>query len=244
MLSIAPLPLDVKAWDRAVDAEGTLDEAAVLVASQFTANAISHRELRGLFLMRADGKWVATPRFTVLPPTIGLGQARTTLDADIANTSTLLRSWRSAPPGSGRIDWALKALLTDEPWSEFVWWMFSLEEASEEHRARHSFGAEAAWASEAVAYVRAITPHARIDWRRPSTMLKFAAAAANLAPLEGASDMGTFYRLKQVRDRMLHGTQADAPETPVRRNARELCLRYNRLLTLRLWGEPALGSAR
>ena len=43
------------------------------------------------------------------------------------------RSLRAVRPTAMRIDWALKALLTEEPWAQFVWFMFSLQQLTHEH---------------------------------------------------------------------------------------------------------------
>jgi hypothetical protein len=62
--------------------------------------------------------------------------------------------------------------------------------------------------------------------------MRFAALAAHLSPKSGAGDTAAFYRLKKIRDTMLHGTQSEAPDGATRLRGAGLTLKYNKLFTL------------
>ena len=119
-LELPPVQLNVVEMDDALAHETVLSEAALLLAADSTVNVIVKRELRGLFLQRADGKWVKCPEFEVFAPTVGVGHSKEALRAAVRVTDATFRSWSTPGSRSMRIDWALKALLTDEPWSQFV----------------------------------------------------------------------------------------------------------------------------
>jgi hypothetical protein len=238
VLELPPLPLNVAELDKAMEQEAVLAEAAILLAASSSANVIAKRELRGLFLQRGDGKWVKTPQFELFAPTVGVGHSEAALRASMFAAQTAFGSWRAPAPGAMRIDWALKALLTEEPWSQFVWLMFSLEQLVREHHGSQRRPDELARA-EAEAYVRAVDPNSSMRWARPTITMRFAAVAAQLSPASGAADTATFYTLKRWRDSMLHGTASEAPAGAMRQAARELTLRYNTLATL---FEPLDGS--
>ena len=230
-MELPPVHLDVVDLDKAMELEPVLYEAAVLVAADSTANVIAKRELRGLFLQRPDGNWVKTPEFELFPPTIGVGHANV-LAADMRAATGTLGAWHSSSSDGMRIDWALKALLTDEPWSQFVWLMFSIEELVRAHHRSTRPTDTQPWRQVADAYVRVVNPSERLDWRRPSVTLMFAGLAAHLSPASGAVDTASFHVLKKARDRMLHGAQSEAPDGATRQTARRLVLTYNKLFTM------------
>ena len=231
-MELPPVRFDIAELDKAMEVELNLREAAVLLAADSTANAIAKPELRGLFLQRSDGKWVKFPDFELFPPTVGIGQSEPVLQADVTAASATLGSWRASDTGTRRIDWALKALLTEEPWSQFVWLMFSLEQLVKEHDRLSRGGVDRSWRSNAEAFVQSVNPSDSLNWRSPSVTLRFARLAAHLSPDSGATDTAAFFALKQERDRMLHGAQSQAPEGAARQAARDLTLRYNKVFTL------------
>lgn len=231
-MAVPPIRLDFAEFDRAMELEAALAEAAVLLAADSTANVIAKRELRGLFLQRSDGKWVKTPEFGISAPTIGVGQPEAALVADALAATRTLGSWRAPAAGPTRIDWALKALLTEEPWSQFVWLMFSLEQVLQEHHRSSGPASNQPWRTQAEAFVRAVNPDDSLNWHRPSVTLLFAALAAHLSAASGSADTASFFGLKKARDRMLHGTQSAAPDGLTRQTARRLTLRYNKLFTM------------
>lgn len=232
LMELPPLRLDIADLDKAMDLEATLCEAAVLLAADSTANVIAKRELRGLFLQRSDGEWVKSPDFAAFAPTIGVGQPEAALQADVLAAAATLGSWRAPAVGAMRIDWALKALLTEEAWSQFVWLMFSLEQLVKEHHRMNRPAANQSWRTDAEAFVRAVNPDDPLNWRRPSVTLLFAGLAAHFSAASGAADTANFYGLKRARDRMLHGVQSQAPDGAARQTALRLTLRYNKLLTI------------
>ncbi len=233
VLELPPVRLEAAELGKAVvEHEGVLDEAAVLLAANASANIIAKRELRGLFLQRPDGKWVKYPSFELFAPTIGLGHSEATLRVDLAAAEAAFRSWHVPAIGGTRIDWALKALLADEPWSQFVWLMFSLEQLVEEHHRSNRPTSDQLWRADAEAHVRAAVPDARLNWHKPSITMKFAALATHLSTASGAADTATFHRLESARDSMLHGSESEAPDGAIRQAARELTLRYNALFAI------------
>ncbi len=231
VLEVPPLRPDVLELDRAMEHEAVLAEAAIVLAASFSANVIAKLELRGLFLQRGDGEWVKAPQFELFAPTVGVSHSDAVLCANMLAAQAAFDSWRAPAPGAPRIDWALKALLTEEPWSQFVWNMFSIEQLVREHHGSQRRPDQLARA-EAEAYVRAVAPNSSMHWSRPTITMRFAAVAAHLSPASGAADTATFYTLKRWRDSMLHGTQSEAPGGAMRQAARDLALRYNRLVTL------------
>jgi hypothetical protein len=232
ILELPPVRLDVEELDKAMEHEAVLAEAAVLFAASSSGRVIAKRELRGLFMQRLDGKWVKYPTFETFPPTVGVGHPEAALQVDLRAAEVTLRSWRVGTAAAIRIDWALKALLTDEPWSEFVWLMFSLEQVIQDHQRSNRPTAATVWRANAEAYVRAVVPRTAPDWSRPSITMRFAALAAHLSPKSGAGDTAAFHRLKRIRDSMLHGTQSEAPDGATRLKARDLTLKYNKLFAL------------
>jgi len=110
--------------------------------------------------------------------------------------------------------------------------MFSLEQLANEHHNAHRPTADQPWRVDAEGYVRAVAPQSSLDWHRPSITMRFAALAANMSGASGAADTLSFYLLKKTRDRMLHGTQSEAPDGATTQVARDLALRYNKLFTL------------
>ena len=231
VLALAPVPIDLAQIDKALDREGLLAEAAVLIAADSTANVIAHRELGGLFLQRSDGEWVKFPTFEIFPPTVGLGQSEATLRADARGVEATLRSWNGMAARSLRIEWALKGLLSDEPWSQFVWLMFSLDQLVTEHHAGQPT-TDPRMRADAETFVRSAIPNARLNWRSPSITMKFAALAANVSRASAAADTVTFYGLMKRRNRMLHGAELEAPDGATRELARDLTLRYNKLFSI------------
>ena len=230
VLEVPPVRVDPAAWDTAMVHEATLHEAAVLLAANASANVIEKRELRGLFLQRGDGKWVKCPQFEMGTPSVAIGHSEGALRGDLLAAQATFRSLPAVRPATMRIDWALKALLSEEPWAQFVWFMFSLEQLTDEHfRAKHPTRDQLVLAG-AEAYVRAAVPNASIRWSRPSITMQFAAVAAHLSPGTGAADTATFHSLLETRNRLLHGTQSEAPDGVTRQVARELALRYNKLV--------------
>jgi hypothetical protein len=111
--------------------------------------------------------------------------------------------------------------------------MFSLDQLVEEHHSSQAM-ADPRSRADAERFVRAVVPKATLNWHTPSITMRFALVAANLSRRSGAADTMTFYRLKEARDRMLHGAQSEAPDGATSHLARDLALRYNRLLTIAL----------
>lgn len=230
VLEVPPVRVDPAEWDRAMEHEAALYEAAVLLAASASPNVIERRELRGLFLQRGDGKWVKCPQFEMGTPSVAIGHSEAALREDLLAAEATLRSLWAVRPAAMRIDWALKALLTEEPWAQFVWFMFSLEQLTDEHlRAKRPTRDQLVLAN-AEAFVRAAVPNASIRWSRPSITMQFAVVAALLSPGTGAADTATFHSLRKTRNKLLHGTQSDAPDGVTRQAARELALRYNELV--------------
>lgn len=134
ILDVGLVSLDVTVTDGALAHEQLVREAAVLLASESSAHIIERLELSGIFLQRGDGEWVKLPRFELFPPSVYVEQTEDTLRRDVIAAEALLGSLQieSTDVVSRRIDWAMRALLASEPWSQFIWFMFSLERLAED----------------------------------------------------------------------------------------------------------------
>jgi hypothetical protein len=233
ILALGSLPLDFRRLDAAMDSEAVLTDAVLLVAADMQANAIAKQELRGLFLQRSDGKWVKTPDFGIIAPTVSSSYDAVALRDDVAAAETSLQRWTSAAQQSLRADWALKALLADDAWSRFISLVFSLEQLIAEHRRRRPVPAGDPRRVTAESFYATAGPGAMLTGkRRVAITLRFALVAADLSPSTGLTDTATFYRVKKVRDTLLHGKSTEAPDAATVSAARELTLRYNKLLSL------------
>lgn len=235
VFEVPALPVDVTEWDKAMEHEALLLDAAVLIASRSSANVIEKRELGGIFLQRTDGKWVKCPTFSLGTPSVLLHHADAELQADVLGIGEALRGWHFRPAsqvGSTRTDWAIRGLLADEPWSRFVWMMFSLERLTQEHYVRMDATSRQRVRRMAERYVRDTVPNASVNWQRPSITMRFATVAADLSPATGASDTSNFHSLGRARNDLLHGATADAPEGATQQAALDLTLRYNALVAL------------
>jgi hypothetical protein len=230
---MAPVGLTVQELDAAIGHEVTLREVAVLLASEFSANVIERLELRGLFLQGVTGEWVKTPEFVVPPPSINVGRPDTALQSDLQGAQQALQKFVvGATSNPSWIDWAHRALLTAEPWSQFVWFMFSLEQATIAHYRWISPPRRQTVRAVAESHVRAAVANPNLNWSRPSTTMRFSAIASDLSPTTAGADTGTFNRLRGIRDDLLHGTLVDAPDGTHQSALRELAVRYAQLVSL------------
>jgi len=233
VLEVAPVGLRVRQWETVRHWETVLREAAVLLASEFSASVIERLELRGLFLQGATGEWVKVPEFHVPSPSVYVGRQERELQEDLQRSQHALQVLQvgtsASPPW---MEWVHRALLTEEPWSQFVWLMFSLEQASIACYGWMTPEQRQAFRTAAEGHVRGAVQGASLVWKRPSITMRFATVAAFLSATTAASDTAAFYRLRGIRDNLLHGTRADAPGGEDVRAARRLALTYVRLVSL------------
>lgn len=233
LLERAPVGLTVQELDATIGHEAMLREAAVLLASEFSANVIERLELRGLFLQGATGEWVKTPDLVVRSPSIYVGRPDAALQSDLQGAQQALQTfYGGATSTRSWVDWAHRALLTAEPWSQFVWFMFSLEQATIAHYRWMSPPRRQTVRATAESHVRAALVNPNLNWSRPSITMRFSAMASDLSPSTAAADTNTFYRLRRIRDDLLHGTLADAPDGVHQSAVRVLAVRYARLVSL------------
>jgi hypothetical protein len=232
LLRLPPLEIDVRLWDEATEQEAALREAAVLLASQSTANVIEELELRGLFLQGVTGDWVKCPEFRVFDPSVHFGHPEAVLLSELQAAERTLHGLKIGTTQAPRwIEWAHQALLTNGPWSQFVWLMFSLEQLTQAHYQWMSVAHREAVRANAESHVGAVVANPNLNWRRPSITMRFATIAEHFTPTTAAADTATFYGIRAIRDELLHGQRVDAPDGATRQTARALSLAYCRLVS-------------
>lgn len=230
---MAPVRLRGQELDATLRHEAVLREAAVLLASEFSANVIERLELRGLFLQGVTGEWVKTPELVLPSPSINVGRPEAALQSDLRGAQQALQAFTvGATSDPSWVDWAHRALLTTEPWSQFVWYMFSLEQATIAYYRWMPPPRRQVVRAAAESHVRAAVANPNLNWSRPSITMRFATTAADLSPTTAGADTGTFYRLRRIRDDLLHGSLPDAPDGTQQSAIRELAVRYASLVSL------------